>query len=116
MKLEEELPPNLIAAVERGKARDLEATLQELTVDLRRDSEQIVEAVPAMPSRHDVLSERELEILRLIALGHSNREIAEQLFLAVGTVKWYIGEIYSKLQVASRTQAVARARETNLIT
>jgi predicted ATPase/DNA-binding NarL/FixJ family response regulator len=72
-----------------------------------------------MPSQRnnshlDFLSERELEILHLISTGLSNREIAERLFLAVGTVKWYIGEIYSKLHVASRTQAVARAREMGL--
>ncbi len=63
----------------------------------------------------DPLTERELEILHLISTGLSNREIAERLVLALGTVKWYIGEIYSKLHVASRTQAIARARELKLL-
>ncbi|MCC6613274.1 MAG: tetratricopeptide repeat protein [Anaerolineae bacterium] len=63
----------------------------------------------------DVLNEREREILQLIADGLSNREIAAQLYLALGTVKWYINQIYGKLHVASRTQAVAAARETQLI-
>ncbi|MFN8418606.1 MAG: response regulator transcription factor [Anaerolineae bacterium] len=61
------------------------------------------------------LSEREVEILRLLSDGLSNREIAEQLFLATGTVKWYLGEIYSKLHVNSRTQAIARARDARLL-
>ncbi len=63
----------------------------------------------------DSLGERELEILRLIADGLSNQEIADKCFLAFSTVKWYIREIYSKLQVGSRTQAVARAREMKLL-
>jgi LuxR family maltose regulon positive regulatory protein len=61
------------------------------------------------------LTERELEVLHLVATGQSNREISRQLVLALGTVKWYISEIYSKLGVTSRTQAVARARELGLI-
>jgi len=63
----------------------------------------------------DVLNEREREILQLIAEGLSNREIAAKLYLALGTVKWYINQIYGKLHVASRTQAVAAARETQII-
>ena len=54
-------------------------------------------------------------MLRLLAAGHSNREIAEALVLAIGTVKWYISEIYSKLGVASRTQAIARAGELDIL-
>jgi predicted ATPase/DNA-binding CsgD family transcriptional regulator len=69
---------------------------------------------PRLPPS-EVLSERELEILGLMAHGLSNREIAEQLFLAVSTVKWHLGEIYSKIHVSSRTQALVRARELKLI-
>lgn len=61
------------------------------------------------------LSERELEVLRLITEGCPNREIADRLVLAVSTVKWYVNVIYGKLQVKSRTQAVARARELHLL-
>jgi LuxR family maltose regulon positive regulatory protein len=61
------------------------------------------------------LSERELEVLRLIAEGLSNREIADRLTVVVGTVKWYLNHIYTKLDVHSRTQAVARARELHLL-
>ncbi len=67
------------------------------------------------PSLAEPLSERELEVLRLISEGCSNREIADRLVLAVSTVKWYVNIIYGKLQVESRTKAVARARELKLI-
>jgi LuxR family transcriptional regulator, maltose regulon positive regulatory protein len=61
------------------------------------------------------LSAREIEILRLIADGHSNQAIAERLVLAVGTVKKHINNLFGKLDVQSRTQALARARELNLL-
>jgi LuxR family maltose regulon positive regulatory protein len=61
------------------------------------------------------LSHRELEILQLIARGLSNREISERLFLALSTVKKHNGNIYGKLQVQRRTEAVARARELGLL-
>jgi len=61
------------------------------------------------------LSQRELEVLRLIAQGLSNREISEQLFIALITVKGHNQRIFGKLQVQRRTEAVARARELGLI-
>jgi LuxR family maltose regulon positive regulatory protein len=61
------------------------------------------------------LTPRELDVLYLLASGCSNREIAERLILAEGTVKFYVHGIFEKLEVRSRTQAVARARELNLI-
>jgi len=72
---------------------------------------------PALPSPPliEPLSERELEVLRLLAAGLSNREIAAELFLAVGTVKKYTSNIYGKLNVHTCTQAVARARELGLV-
>jgi len=74
-------------------------------------------AAPAAPLPHYIepLSERELEILRLIADGRSNDEIAAQLYVALSTVKKHINHIYDKLGVTSRTQAVARARELGLL-
>ena len=63
----------------------------------------------------DPLSQRELEVLQLIAQGLSNREISERLFLAVNTVKGHNQKIFDKLQVQSRTEAVARARELGLL-
>ena len=61
------------------------------------------------------LSERELEILRLVAGGKSNQEIAAELYLAVGTVKKHISNIFGKLNVDSRTRCIAQARELHLI-
>jgi LuxR family transcriptional regulator, maltose regulon positive regulatory protein len=61
------------------------------------------------------LSQRELEVLRLIAEGLSNQEICERLFLALDTVKGHNRRIFDKLQVQRRTEAIARARELGLI-
>ena len=61
------------------------------------------------------LTDRELEILRLIAEGHSNAEIGQRLYLALSTVKGHNLRIFDKLQVQNRTEAVARARELGLI-
>ena len=60
------------------------------------------------------LSQRELEVLRLITQGLSNHEIGERLFLALDTVKGHNRKIFGKLQVQRRTEAVARARELGL--
>lgn len=61
------------------------------------------------------LSDRELEVLQLVAAGHSNRDIANRLYLAVGTVKRHLSNINGKLHAGSRTQAVARARELDFL-
>jgi len=72
-------------------------------------------AAPAMESLLEPLSERELEVLRLVVAGLSNPEIAEELVIAVSTVKSHINHIYGKLAVETRTRAVARARELGLL-
>jgi ATP/maltotriose-dependent transcriptional regulator MalT len=61
------------------------------------------------------LRKREIEILGLIAEGLSNDEIANKLFITTGTVKWHINNIFSKLAVNKRTQAVVKARRLNII-
>jgi LuxR family maltose regulon positive regulatory protein len=61
------------------------------------------------------LSQRELEVLQLIAQGLSNDEIGKRLFLALDTVKGHNRRIYDKLQVQRRTEAVARARKLGLL-
>jgi LuxR family maltose regulon positive regulatory protein len=63
----------------------------------------------------DPLSQREIEVLQLVAEGLSNQEIAGRLFLALSTVKGYNRQIFDKLQVQRRTEAVARARELGLL-
>jgi len=60
-------------------------------------------------------SGRELEVLQLVAAGKSNRQIATELFVSVGTVKTHLNNLYRKLNARSRTQAVARGRELDLI-
>jgi len=67
------------------------------------------------PLPPEALSPRELEILRLVARGLSNTEIAQRLFLALSTVKGHNLRIFDKLQVDNRTEAVARARELGLL-
>jgi len=61
------------------------------------------------------LSEREMEVLRLIAAGRSNQVIANELVIALGTVKRHIFNIYNKLDVKNRTECVARARVLHLL-
>jgi len=85
------------------------------------------ELVPAVVKTHvtsaslpasylvDPISERELEVLQLVAAGLSNDEIAKKLYLATSTVKRHINNIYAKLDVHSRTQAVARGKELRLL-
>jgi LuxR family transcriptional regulator, maltose regulon positive regulatory protein len=72
---------------------------------------------PVLPAQSLVepLSERELEVLQLIAQGLSNREMSERLFLALDTIKGHNRRIFGKLQVQRRTEAVARARELGLL-
>ena len=75
-------------------------------------AEQPPGAVRAMA---DPLSQRELQILTLICKGLSNQEIGQQVFLSLSTVKWHNQNIFDKLDVQRRTEAVARARELNLL-
>ncbi|HEX2954383.1 MAG TPA: response regulator transcription factor, partial [Bacillota bacterium] len=70
---------------------------------------------PSQRALIEPLTDRELEVLRLLANGHSNSEIATELFLAVGTVKKHINNIFGKLGVASRTQALLRAKEWDIL-
>lgn len=61
------------------------------------------------------ISKREHEVLELMALGHSNQEIAEKLFVSVNTVKTHLANLFLKLEVSRRTQAIQKARELQLI-
>ncbi|HQI86178.1 MAG TPA: response regulator transcription factor, partial [Anaerolineae bacterium] len=61
------------------------------------------------------LSEREVEVLRMLTLGASNKEIASKLFIATGTVKQHLKSIYGKLDVHNRTEATHRAGELGLL-
>jgi LuxR family maltose regulon positive regulatory protein len=73
------------------------------------------EVIKEQDTLPEPLSERELDILRLIATGRTNQEIAEILVIAVSTVKSHINNLYGKLGTNRRTQAIAIARELGLI-
>jgi LuxR family maltose regulon positive regulatory protein len=60
------------------------------------------------------LSEREIEVLKLIEAGLSNQEIGSRLFISMGTVKRHISNIYSKLDVKNRTQAISKGKELRI--
>jgi LuxR family maltose regulon positive regulatory protein len=65
--------------------------------------------------RVEPLNDREVQMLRLLAARLSYREIAEELYLSLNTIKWYVKNIYSKLGVHKREEAAARGRELGLI-
>lgn len=71
--------------------------------------------IDTMRTRRAALSQRELEVLRLVADGMSNREVAKALFVSEATVKTHLNHVFGKLAVDSRTAAVAAARSAGLI-
>jgi LuxR family transcriptional regulator, maltose regulon positive regulatory protein len=101
------------AGISSKYADTLLAVFRQHAEDPQRLAEANIPRDVQLPS--ELLSERELEVLRLIALGLSNREIAQELFVTPGTAKRHVHNIYRKLEVRSRTQAMARARDLNLI-
>jgi len=76
-------------------------------------------AMVALAEEHktsDLLSERESEILKLVALGMSNKEIADKLFLSERTIKGHLTNIFNKLNVASRSEAIVKGLQWGLVT
>lgn len=106
-------PETYSAAWERGQRLDLGKTLAGIA--RVQEEPDIIPAPTPNEMLPEPLTERENEILHLVAAGLSNLEIAEQLVLSVGTVKVHTKHIYQKLGVGSRTQAIARASEIHLI-
>jgi predicted ATPase/DNA-binding NarL/FixJ family response regulator len=103
-------PDTLAAAADSARSSHVDQVVRALL-----NNELCEDSAPGGTTSPGVLTERESEILRHTADGLSNKEIAETLFLATGTVKWYLSEIYSKLGVTSRTQAIARAKALSLL-
>ena len=108
----------LSAAAARGMMPDyvarLLAAFQDATHDAGRTTK-LTSSATRPSSLVEPLSQRELEILKLITQGLSNREIGDRLFLALDTVKGHNRRIFDKLQVQRRTEAIARARELGLL-
>jgi LuxR family maltose regulon positive regulatory protein len=108
-----------VAAREQGFSKQGSSFVARLLAAFRDDSlrGQVSSAspVPASQPLIEPLRQREVEVLRHIASGRSNREIADEMVLAESTVKWYLRNIFGKLNVHRRTQALARARELNLL-
>jgi LuxR family maltose regulon positive regulatory protein len=97
---------------------DLRSMAPEFVDCLIRNAEALTGFGPAQSAAErliEPLSERELEVLHLIAAGLSNRQIAEELYIAIGTVKRHINHIYGKLGVHRRTEALVRARELGVL-
>jgi len=107
------LVPLLRKAVSRGITPNYAATL--LTI-IEAEAQAKTKGKARQPAGvYGLLTERESEILRLLAAGLSNREIAQRLFISLGTSKVHIHNISEKLNVTGRTKAIARARELKLI-
>jgi DNA-binding NarL/FixJ family response regulator len=99
-----------ILAASRGESVLQPSVASKVLAELSR----LAGATPAASSELSRLSDRERDVLRLIARGASNKEIAAALFLAEGTVKNHVTNILTKLEVSDRTQAALRARELGL--
>lgn len=105
-----------------GLLQDVRATAPAFVADLRG-------RIPARSTRSGAgeprtideigviqpLTDTQRRILELIATGMSNQQVADKLFITVGTTKWHLNQIYGRLQARNRTEAVARARELHLI-
>jgi len=93
----------LVYALREQDRRELEKPLAERV------------AAPDDDSISEPLSERELEVLRLVASGKTNAEVARELFVAVGTVKAHANNIYRKLDASNRAEAISKARNLGLL-
>jgi LuxR family maltose regulon positive regulatory protein len=114
-----------IWGLETGRQKKLTELQKRLMIYADKLLEAFTDNVPQIQSKPtdspvlqasllDPLTARELEVLHLTAEGLSNDAIARKLFLSTGTIKVHLKHIYGKLDVNSRTQAVARLRELNL--
>jgi len=101
------LAPVLQEAVRRGVYPD---TIAEILAAL-----EVHPDPPEVSTTTDRLSERELDVLRLLAMGHTNRQIAEQLVISISTVKSHVHHISAKLYASNRTEAVANARRLGIL-
>jgi len=104
-----DVEPHMVTAVQAeaspASAPSASSKQRQVEPEVRSTKDTLVEA----------LSEREIEVLQLIAQGKTNKEIARQLILAPGTIKAHAASIYRKLDVSNRTEAVSRARQLGIL-
>lgn len=106
---------NLVYALRDGIHPSLAGTVQEGSEALEvRHERRGAETVPPKPPI-DPLSEREIEVMRLLATGRTNREISQELYVSHGTVKAHTANIYRKLEVHNRAEMINRAKALNLL-
>jgi DNA-binding NarL/FixJ family response regulator len=112
----------LTSAMRRAHEHSLDATIELVLTALaapiahsKTTQPKLGHDATPMQALIEPLTPRETEVLQLIAAGLSNQDIADRLVISVGTVKAYTSQIYGKLGVNSRTQAVSRARELQLL-
>ncbi len=113
------LPPEIVdgvdAIIQKATAKNPTQRYQdvlEMAADFRREADLSKRSPESIVEQ---LTLREQEILQMVTEGCSNKEIAEQLFVTVATVKWHIRQVYQKLHVRSRVQAIMRARDLHLV-
>lgn len=87
--------------------------IEDFYTELKSDAE--APKSQAVSGLIEPLSEREIEVLRLVAKGLSNADITRRLYISLGTVKWHINHIFAKLGVKNRTQAINKAKELEII-
>jgi DNA-binding CsgD family transcriptional regulator len=97
------------------RERDRHETPDKVSAPLKSESDGAPPRLGAPQQLDDPLSERELEVLNLLASGRTNSETARDLFVSVGTVKSHTGNIYRKLGAKNRAEAIARARELKVL-
>ncbi|MEQ9032326.1 MAG: protein kinase [Aggregatilineales bacterium] len=116
LDLDENIRDDINDVIQKATAKDPRQRFKdvaEMTASLRQAAK--LDVFPTPANLVELLTPREQEVMQLIIDGKTNREIAEILVLAEGTVKQYISSIYRKLKVRSRVQAIARARDLNFV-
>ena len=104
----------LLSGLERGEAPMTRSLATKLLTEFAHQAQRPVEENPTI-NQPDQLTERQTEVLKYIAQGWTNKEIAETLYITERTVKYHLQEILQKLHLRNRTQAVAYAVRTGLI-
>jgi DNA-binding NarL/FixJ family response regulator len=103
----------LVAQLDSSDQRLMAVAREVLRIAGRRPSQ--TAPAPEVDAPVEALNARETEILRLVEQGMMNKQIASELGLTVGTVKWYMQQIFSKLAVRRRSQAIHKARVLGFI-